>query len=207
MTFKEFFGLRTNPVLWWNIIAATFICILLIVGSWFALDYYTRHGESVQVPSVQGLTPTEAIRQMRDSGLIAIITDSMYVKEASMGTIIRQKPEAGEKVKAEHVVRLTINSRSAPTLPLPTIPIGSSVRQATARLTSVGFHLTPHQYIDGEKDEVYEVRLNGRILLRGESVPIGATLTLVVGDGLAQQLDSAIDAEFDDLFMDDHLLP
>ena len=44
----------------------------------------------------------------------------------------------------------------------------------------------------GEKDWVYEVKYKGHTLANGEKVPIGSTLTLVVGDGgeLPQEGDS-----------------
>ena len=68
----------------------------------------------------------------------------------------------------------------------------SSMRQAQARLLAAGFKLSENEHIAGEKDWVYGVKYKGRTLTNGEKVPVGATLTLIVGDGgeLPQEGDS-----------------
>ena len=68
----------------------------------------------------------------------------------------------------------------------------SSLRQAEARILASGFKLDEIQYVAGEKDWVYGVKYNGRQLVIGDKVPMGATLTLMVGDGveLPQEADS-----------------
>ena len=66
------------------------------------------------------------------------------------------------------------------------------MRQAQARLLAAGFKLSENEHIAGEKDWVYGVKYKGRTLTNGEKVPVGATLTLIVGDGgeLPQEGDS-----------------
>ena len=199
MTFKEFFSFRANPMLWWNIIGFGVVIVLLVVGAWFGLKYYTKHGEAIEVPSAKGLSPEEAAKRMWHQGLIAIVTDSMHVKEMRLGDVISQKPEAGELVKSQRIVRLTINSRSVPTLPMPDIADNSSLRQAIAKLTSAGFRLSAEEYTRGDKNWVYDVKMNGRSLSRGEPIPIGATLTLVVGDGYGSAPENDFDRIFDDI--------
>ena len=77
-----------------------------------------------------------------------------------------------------------------PLKPVPDVADNSSVRQAEARLSAVGFKLTGNEYVSGEKDWVYGVKYKGRQLSIGEKVPAGAVLTLMVGDGGALQADS-----------------
>ena len=57
------------------------------------------------------------------------------------------------------------------------------MRQAESRLRAAGFHLTPHDTIEGELDWVYSVRLGDRELQGDDLVPEGSTLTLVIGGG------------------------
>ena len=65
----------------------------------------------------------------------------------------------------------------------------SSLRQAEARILASGFKLNDIRYIAGEKDWVYGVEYRERMLAMGEEVPMGATLTLVVGNGEKEVLE------------------
>jgi len=78
---------------------------------------------------------------------------------------------------------LTINTLTTPLVVIPDVADNSSLRQAMARLTAAGFQLAPNDTIPGEKDWVYGVRYNNKLITLGEKVPQGATLTLLVGDG------------------------
>jgi hypothetical protein len=73
---------------------------------------------------------------------------------------------------------------------VPDVADNSSLRQAEARILASGFKLAEIQYISGEKDWVYGVKYKGRQLSIGEKVPVGAVLTLIVGDGGVLQTDS-----------------
>ncbi len=183
MTFKEFFSFRANLVLWGNLLAIFILACLLIVGTWIGLNYYTQHGDSVEIPTVKGLSQQDAINLIESRGLKAEVSDSIYMKGQASGRIIEQSPLPGARVKNGRVVYLTINSLSVPMTQLPDIANNSSLRQATAKLISSGFRLTEEEYINGDRDWVYDVKMNGRMLKTGESVPAGATLTLVVGNG------------------------
>lgn len=189
MTFKEFFSFRSNIVLWGNLLAIFILTCLLIAGTWFGLEHYTQHDQSVEIPTVKGLSRQDAINLIESRGLEFEIADSIYAKGQPAGRIVEQNPAPGSRVKSGRVVYLTVNSLSVPMTRLPDIANNSSVRQATAKLISSGFRLTEEEYINGDRDWVYDVKMNGRILKTGESIPIGATLTLVVGNGKFSQMD------------------
>lgn len=157
-------------------------CILLFVAL-KALDVYTRHGQAVVVPSAKGMTVSQAKKLFLDKGLQCIVSDSLYVKEKPAGSILDHSPASGQKVKEGRTIYLTINTRNIPMQAVPDIADNSSLRQAQARIFSAGFKLTESQLINGEKDWVYAVKYRGKELKSGEKVPVGATLTLVVGNG------------------------
>jgi hypothetical protein len=48
----------------------------------------------------------------------------------------------------------------------------------------MGFKMGPVEPIDGEKDWVYAIKINGKKVFAGDRVPSDAILTLVVGTGL-----------------------
>lgn len=186
MTFKEFFSFRKNISFWLNIVAMVVVGIGVIFGVLEWLDVYTRHGETVTVPNVREMTVEEAEKAFRQEGLVCVISDTRYVKNLASGIVLDMKPNAGEKVKEGRTIYLTINTREVPLRAVPDVADNSSFRQAEAKLQSVGFKLTEVQLIPGEKDWVYGVKYQDRELSAGEKVPVGAALTLIVGDGLGE---------------------
>lgn len=192
MTIKEFFSFRQNKYFWANLIAMIIVVALALFGVLKGLDIYTRHGEAVVVPNVKGMGVAEAEKLFRNQGLSCIVSDSSYVKNLPAGCILDYNPSAGQKVKEGRTIYLTINTLSTPLQAVPNVADNSSMRQAQARLLASGFKLAENQYIPGEKDWVYGVKYKGHTLTNDEQVPVGATLTLIVGDGgdLPQEGDS-----------------
>lgn len=190
MTIKEFFSFKTNKYFWLNLIAMMTVVILLLFGVLKWLDVYTRHGEAVVVPDVKGMTVGEAEMLLRNHGLVCVVSDSNYVKNKPAGSILELTPSAGQKVKEGRTIYLTINTLDVPLRLVPDVADNSSVRQAQAKILAAGFKLSESELISGEKDWVYGVKYKGRQLSMGDKVPVGATLTLLVGDGETQVLDS-----------------
>ncbi|MCD8262401.1 MAG: PASTA domain-containing protein [Bacteroides sp.] len=195
MTIKEFFSFKKNRFFWINLAAILVaVCLsFLIVLKW--LDAYTRHGESVTVPDVSGMSVKDAKKILKNKSLECAISDPMYVKEKVPGIILDQRPGQGQRVKKGRIVHLTINTLNVPQMTVPDVADNSSVRQAQAKLLAAGFRLTENEFITGEKDWVYGVKYNGRQLSINEKVPTGATLTLLVGDGIPEpeEIDSLYD--------------
>lgn len=192
MTIKEFFSFRQNKYFWVNIIAMVVAIIVVLFGVLKGLDIYTHHGDAVVVPNVKGMGVAEAEKMFRNRGLNCVVSDSNYVKTMPAGCILDYNPAAGHKVKEGRIIYLTINSLNIPLQSVPDVADNSSLRQAEARLLAVGFKLAEIQYVPGEKDWVYGVKYKDRQLTTGEKVPVGASLTLMVGGGgeLPQETDS-----------------
>lgn len=190
MTIKDFFSFRQNSYFWMNIIAMVVVVALLLFGTLKGIDIYTRHGVAVIVPDVKGMTVAEAGKLFAGRGLSCVVSDSTYVKDKPAGCILDYNPSAGQKVKEGRVIYLTINVLSIPLQVVPDVADNSSLRQAEARILASGFKLNDIQYVAGEKDWVYGVKYQGRMLAIGEKVPVGATLTLMVGDGGGERLKS-----------------
>ena len=198
MTIKEFFSFKTNKFFWLNIIAMIVVVIVMVFGVLKWLDIHTHHGETVMVPDVKGMTVEEATKMFRNHGLVCVISDTKYVKDEAAGIILDLKPGVGEKVKEGRTVYLTINTLDIPLRVIPDVADNSSLRQAEAKLQSAGFKLTEIQLIHGEKDWVYGVKYQGRQLTAGEKIPMGASLTLMVGDGAGDMTEEdSIDTDAD----------
>ena len=193
MTIKEFFSFKQNKFFWINLIAMVIVVALVLFGVLKGLDIYTRHGEAVVVPNVKGMGVAEAEKMFRNQGLTCIVSDSSYVKNLPAGCILEHNPAAGQKVKEGRTIYLTINTLSTPLCVVPDVADNSSVRQAQAKLMAAGFKLTENRMVSGEKDWVYGVIYQGRQLQIGDKAPIGATLTLMVGDGVQSAGADSVD--------------
>ena len=183
MTIKEFFSFKNNKYFWVNIIAMIVVVVVMVFGVLKWLDIHTHHGETVMVPDVKGMTVEEATKMFRNHGLVCVVSDTKYVKDKAAGIVLDLKPGVGDKVKEGRTVYLTVNTQDIPLRVIPDVADNSSLRQAEAKLQSAGFKLTEIQLIHGEKDWVYGVKYQGRQLAAGEKVPVGASLTLMVGNG------------------------
>lgn len=195
MTFKEFFSFKNNRFFWINILLMLVVCGALLWGVLEWLNVFTRHDKYVTVPNVIGMTEDEAAAAFKKEALAYVLFDSVYRKEAVPGSILEQDPPAGRKVKDGRSIRLIVNSLSTPLQAVPDVADNSSTRQAEAKLLKAGFKLTDNELIAGEKDWVYGVKYKGRLLNLGERVPIGATLTLVVGSGEREAVSDSLNAD------------
>lgn len=187
MTFKRFFSFLTNRLFWINMGAmlATVAIIIFVLFKW--MDSYTRHGQSIVVPSAQGMDVKSANTLFVEQGLKAVVGDSTYVKDKKPGSVLDQIPASGSKVKEGRTIFLTVNTHNVPMIEVPDVADNSSYRQAEARMLAAGFKMTTPEKITGEPDWVYGVKYNGKMLHAGEKVPLEATLTLVIGDGKANR--------------------
>lgn len=183
MKARKFFGKFVSGYLIGNLLAMLLVVVALCVGVKYGLDKYTRHGEQIAVPTLVGTNYASAMNLLAQDGLCIEVSDSGYSKVLPANTILAQTPAAGSNVKQGHTIYVTINSPSSPTFAIPDIVDNSSVREATAKLTAMGFRLMEPRQVEGERDWVYGVECRGRRLSAGDRVSIEETLTLVIGNG------------------------
>ena len=183
MEAKEFFGKFASGFLWGNILAMVLVVVALAFGVKYGLDAYTRHGEGIEVPKVEGMVYQNARALMEERGLYLVVTDSGYNKRLPANSILIQNPGPGMKVKQGHTIYVTVNSPSSPSFAIPDVVDNSSFREAEAKLTAIGFKLTPPQQVEGEKDWVYGILCRGRRVSTGDRISIDSPLTLLVGNG------------------------
>ena len=195
MTAKEFTDKIFSRFLLIHLGAMAVVVILLCVGVKYALDIYTHHGQGIEVPELKGMAFDKAYRLLEEKKLALVVTDSGYQKQLPANCILAQTPGHGQKVKEGHVVYVTVNSPSSPTFAIPDIVDNSSMREAQARLTAMGFRLTEPVLVDGEKDWVYGIQSRGRRVGSGDRIPIDYPLTLIVGKGT---IDETEDVEYVD---------
>lgn len=182
ISFKDFFSFRKNGFFWLNIVGMVIVLAGVCWGTLYWLDRYTHHGESYVVPDVIDKRLPEARNALKSKKMKCLVVDSSYVKGSPSGIVLDQKPAAGAKVKEGRTVYLIVTTTNIPQVPLPDLIDNSSMRQAEAKLKSMGFKVTEPEYVPGEQDWVYGIKYRGRELATGDKVPNEALLTLCIGD-------------------------
>ena len=190
MNTSEFFGKFKSGYLWGNLLAMLVVALLLVGGVKYALDVYTHHGKSLTIPSVKNKKFKDAERILDDMGLVVIVADTGYVKSLPPDVVLEQSIEPGSHVKSGRIIYLTVNALTTPTITLPDIIDNSSLREAMARLSAMGFKLAMPQFIPGEKDWVYGVVVRGKNVVTGDRISIEDSVVIQVGNGLRDLSDS-----------------
>ena len=199
MTGKEFKRKMLSPILWGNLLAMAVVTAVLFIILWMWLGKYTHHGEEIVVPNVEGKLIADAEYTLEMMDLQAIVVDSAYDHTKPSGAIMVQLPKAGSKVKSGREIYLTINSKQSPMVALPDIADNCSLREAQDRLRQLGFRIGPVEETDGDKDWVYGIKCQGRNVVAGERVPSDAVITLIVGNGAAEdEEDGALSGSHED---------
>jgi len=159
------------------------VAVALIVVVLIGLNFYTKHNESVIVPSVKGLQVQEAADVLRSANLNYEISDSVFQAEGVPGAIIEQVPIGESNVKKGRTVFLIIKAKSVQMVAIPELK-DFSRRQAEAQLNSLGFtKITIVEVSSIYKGLVISVSHKGKELVPGQKIPKGSPLTLTVGAG------------------------
>lgn len=187
---SEFINKFKSKYLWGNLAAMVLVVVALCLGIKFGLDLYTHHGEAIVIPNIVHKSYADAERILDDAGLEIEVTDTGYVRSLPPGCILAQSPDPGETVKAGHVVYVTINSDHSPMIAIPDVIDNSSLREAMAKLTAMGFKLGQPQFVAGEEDWVYGILAGGKHVVAGDRVSIDTPLVLLVGNGQLSEGDS-----------------
>ena len=194
MTVKEFYQRITGRYLWGNLLAMLLTLVVVIVGVFVFLNFYTHHGETIAVPDLRGQRTEVAIRKLEALGMRAEVVDTGYNPRELADVILDQDLDPGYQVKVNRLIRLTVNAASPRPVTLPDIADNCSLREAKMRLEILGFRLTPIRRIRGGLDWVYAVEARGKEVRKGDKLNVNIPLTLVVGDGAEDEVFNGNDS-------------
>ncbi len=165
--------------------------ILMMIGAFvglviivlFLLNFYTKHNESITVPTVKGLQVQEAAGILESSDLRYEISDSIFQAEGAPGSIIEQIPKEQSKVKKGRTVFLVIKAKGVQLVSVPELK-DYSRRQAEAQLASLGFNKVTIQEVPAAyKGLVISISYRGKQLTPNQKIPKGSPLVMTVGAG------------------------
>jgi len=165
------------------VLAAVLLLVLVfLILSW--LKFTTNHNQHIVVPDVSKLTYDQATKKLKEVELRLEILDSAnFNPDYPKYSVIEQIPEAGQKVKENRKIYITLNPSGFRSVEIPPL-VGRTRRQAEPTLRALGFEIgqvTYRPYI--AKDEVLEMRYKGKSIEPGDMLQITSVIDLVLGDG------------------------
>jgi len=187
-----------------NILLMAIIFVVLVAIVLVALNIYTKHNESITVPSVKGLQIEDAKGILTAANLHYEISDSIFQPGGIPGAIIEQIPKGEAKVKEGRTIYLTIQAKGVQMIPIPELK-DFSRRQALAQLNSLGFDkIIIDEVPSAYAGIVVSVSYKGNILTPNQRVPKGSTLKMTVGAGGEEPEDSipTSDVKIEDSFFE-----
>tara|TARA_R110000787_G_scaffold279698_1_gene389977 strand:- start:3042 stop:3644 length:603 start_codon:yes stop_codon:yes gene_type:complete len=179
------------------------VAVIVLLGLTFVILFWlkstTNHDQKIEVPSLAKMSLDVAEDKLDEIDLrFEILDSSNYNPDFPKYSVIEQIPKAGEFVKENRKIYLTLNRSGYVFLKIPEV-VGKTRRQAEPTLISMGFEIgriTYKPYI--ALDEVLEMSHKGKKLNPGDELQKTSVIDLVLGDGeggLKRQLEKEIQNE------------
>lgn len=164
-----------------------FAVIGLVVISFFILMWLkssTNHEQKIRVPSLAKMMLDDVDDKLSEMDLrFEILDSSNYNPDFPKYSVIEQIPKAGEYVKENRKIYITLNRSGYLFLTIPEV-VGKTRRQAEPTLIAMGFKIgkiTYRPYI--AEDEVLELLHKGKKIAPGDELQKTEVIDLVLGDG------------------------
>jgi len=173
-----------------HILMAIVVTVVIFILIILFLRLFTRHGREIEMPSYAGKSAQELTQNGKSEGFVFVVSDELYETGATPGTVLKQNPLPGEKVKHGRKVYLTVAASEPPTIKMLELR-DLSLRQAQIMIESQGLVLDhtiekPSPY----ENVVLEVLYKGHAIAPGTPIKQGEKITLVVGKNICDLPDS-----------------
>lgn len=165
--------------------------LLIAIGSgvillWLSLrllDIYTRHGKTIEVPDLDGLSKNDAMQVLSRMDLRPVINDSIFDTTREKGSVASQNPEAGVEVKRNRAIYLTTVAILPEMVAMPDL-IDLSFRQAEALIQAYGLRVGKLEYVPSiARNAVLQQQFNEGSIQPGTPIEKGTPIDLVLGTG------------------------
>jgi beta-lactam-binding protein with PASTA domain len=178
------FKTLTSKPLWVNVAAGIVLLLLLLFLFLASLAILTRHGKTMKIPSVTGMSYADAKKSLEFQGFDVKIQDSVYNDTMPPLQVIKQYPESDELVKVNRTIFLTINQAQAPFISMPNL-VSMTFRTANMILHQYGLKLEDTVFKpDFARNSVLQMLYKGDNIKPGTQIQQGSGITLVLGSGI-----------------------
>ena len=187
---RNFLNFLKSKVFFIQLGLALVVLVVLVFGILQWLKSSTNHNEFVEVPDLAKLSITQMREVIEDADLRYEVLDSAnYNPDYPKYSVIEQNPPAGNKVKQNRKIYVTVNPSGYKKVSVPNI-IQVTLRNATAKLRAVGLDVQRVTYIDEfGKDMVYRIKYKGKYIEEGFKLPKTSKIELICGNGNESQSD------------------
>lgn len=179
---------KNKNVRFWGlqVCLALFLLFAGIYAVLLSLDGFTRHGEFIVVPDLEHVSLSKAQELLEKSHLRYEVRDSTaYNKEYPPYTVMKQTPEANEKVKKDRKIYLSINPTNFRKIDLPNI-IRRPIKEVRPNLASLNIKIGRVTYLnDISKDAVLRAFYKGKEIKPGDKILENSSIDLECGNGLS----------------------
>ncbi len=161
------------------------ILVILVFGLNKWLHYHTKHEQKIIVPNLEKLSLEETEKVLEKENLSYKVIDSAsFNPKFPPYSVIEQHPVAGDFVKENRKIYLTLNPSDYRKITIPNV-LDRTKRQVVIQLRSVGFRIGKERYIpDLGKDVVRGLEVKGTTVLPGNKLAKNTVIDLVLGAGL-----------------------
>lgn len=185
----ELYAFFTTPYVIKNCLGMSGTLMFLFLLTFWWLKCYTKHGESVQVPSYIGMNYKEAARKARSRDFAVSISDSIYVPGKPPGEIVSQDPKPESRVKEGRTLYFTVTKNNPDIIKLPDLTGGDDYDLYSRKLSRLGLNprivarlpdpkLGPNVIVN----VIYRGDTITEKLRYGVSVEMGSTIDFVVSE-------------------------
>lgn len=176
-----------------NLLLAVSIALIGMLIALVWLKIYTHHGQAISVPNLTGLTLNEVGDVVSSRRLNYEIIDSIFATDMPRGTVVKQNPKPGSRVKVKRKIFVTMNAVNPEKVAVPNL-VSLSDRQAMLALQNAGLTLGEISYRpDFAVNSVLQQKLNGSVIKEGTRIEKGTAIDLVLGMGLSNETTTVPD--------------
>lgn len=181
---SRFSGLRSvfsDRTFWFGLLGlGASLLVFLLLLNFAVMPIWTRHSSSVEVPSVQDLSPLDADRTLRLAGLDAERREQPFNPNLPPDAVVDQSPAPGARVKPGRRVYFYVNASPTDRVTMPSV-VSMAQGQATAEIESAGLRVGTIRY-----DTVrtpFENTVTRQIPEADRAVQVGTAVSLWLSPG------------------------
>jgi beta-lactam-binding protein with PASTA domain len=181
-----------------HILLALGVFIAFLLLSMLFMGWFTRHGESITVPNVEGMPVDNAFSLLDNVDMELVVIDSVYKEDMKPMSIVEQDPKAEMKVKPGRKIYVVVNTGIKPKVKMPKL-VNGSANLALVLLKNSGFRIGK---IDSIKSTfgsglVIKQKYKNKDVLPNTLLEKGSIIDLVVSKKISNVDSTAINKMID----------
>jgi beta-lactam-binding protein with PASTA domain len=168
-------------------IMLSLLAIIVLCFFFIYLPSTTNHLESITVPDLSGRKVDELKDFLSEHDLRYEINDSTFIANKPASIVLTQYPKAGEKVKENRKIYITVTTNNPPNVEMPKL-VDISLKSAEMLLQSYELQLGERKYVANlAQNLVLKQEWKGKEIAVGTRIPKGSVIDLTVGNGIGNE--------------------